>query len=424
MVEYVERLVDGLLDEFLPYSAAIVLEGPKGVGKTATAQRRAKTVFRLDNPLDAEAVRADPGLLAQGPVPVLIDEWQYLPDVWNEVRRWVDDGAQAGSFLLTGSADPVGARIHSGAGRIDRIRLRPLSLAERRIDTPAVSLDRLLSVGAEPVRAETKLRVEDYSREIAASGFPAIRPLPVHLRSRRIASYLDQVVRRDFPQQGLRVRQPDTLRRWLRAFAQATGTTASYSAILDAATSGEGDKPAKTTAIAYRDVLDSLWLLDQLEPWDPGDAKTGPLARTPKHFLSDPAFAVSLLGLDEGALTRRVSDNRFGPRYGSLAGRLFEALIALSVRTYAQHAGGRVSYLRTYSGAHEVDLIVQRGRSVVGIEVKLAADVQAVDVKHLVWLRQILGDDFAAGVVVYTGSRAYRRSEDGILVVPAGLLGP
>ncbi|MDR0431976.1 MAG: DUF4143 domain-containing protein [Bifidobacteriaceae bacterium] len=424
---YVRRLIDSDLDDLMPDLPAIALEGPKGVGKTATASRRARTVLHLDRERDAEEVLANPRILATEPPPVLLDEWQHVPQVWDEVRHLVDDGARPGSFLFAGSAAPVGAATHSGAARIVRMRIRPLSLAERQLATPSVSLGRLLAGDDGPVGGEAELGHDDYIREIAASGFPALRRLSARSRHWQLEGYVTNVVEHEFADQGITVRKPHSLRRWLRAYAGATATNASYTAILDAATAGEADKPAASTVVAYRDALAALWLLDEVDPWDPGGVGVGVgvgrLAKTPRHFLADPALALVLLGLDQAALARHPEDRVFGPRYGSLAGRLFEALVGLSLQTYAARNDATVSFLRTQDGRREVDFVVQKGRAVVGVEVKLAAEVGPKDVAHLVWLRERLGSDFAAGVVLTTGRRAYRRPTDGILVIPAALLG-
>jgi predicted AAA+ superfamily ATPase len=406
----------------MPELAAIAFDGPKGVGKTATASRRARTVYRLDTDEDANALRADWKRVTADRPPVLIDEWQRLPQIWDVVRRAVDDGAAPGSFLLTGSATPPDAPVHSGAARIDRLRLRPLSLVERQLAPPTVSLASLLAGETASISGDSSLTVNDYLHEVAASGFPGIRGLSPRARRLRLDGYIRNMVERDFAQQGLTVRRPDTLLRWLRAYGAATATNASYAAIIEAATRGDSERPAVSRAVAYRDVLQSLWLLDELSPWDPGDVAVGPLAKTPRHFLADPALAVRLLGLDEASLSR-PRPSAFSPRYGSLTGRLFEALVLMSVRAYAARDDASVSYLRTARGTHEVDIVVQRGTAVVGIEVKTAVDVTRADVKHLLWLRTKLGDDFAAGIIVNTGRRAYTR-QDGIAVVPAVLLGP
>ncbi|MCL1840156.1 MAG: DUF4143 domain-containing protein [Propionibacteriaceae bacterium] len=420
---YEHRLLDDVLDDLLAETAAVALVGPKAVGKTATAQRRARTVFRLDDALSQEAYAIADRPLATAPGPILLDEWQRVPETWDQVRRAVDDGAPPGRFLLTGSAAPVGASIHSGAGRIVPVRMRPLSLAERGLATPAVSVGVALRGPVGDVTGATDLTFADYAREITASGFPGLRGYSERTRTRHLSAYLDNVVNREFPEQGLVVRRPDTLRRWLRAYAAATSTNASYTAILDAATPGEAAKPAASTTLAYRDTLSSLWLLDDVGPWDPTGTAVSRISQAPKHFLADPALAVLLLGLDETTLLDGPLEPDFGPKYGSIAGRLFEALIALSLQTYAMVAGAHLSYLRTRNGDHEVDFLIQRGQSVVGVEVKLAPMVTDADVRHLVWLRGQLGTRLRESIIVTTGPHAYRRP-DGILVVPAALLGP
>src|SRR4051812_26980535 len=144
MREYVARVVDAELDELMTGLPAIALEGPKGVGKTETAVRRAKTGFTLDDTAQRALIAAEPGRLDRATPPVLVDEWQLHPEVWDLVRRSVDREAAPGRFLLTGSATPTTAPTHSGAGRIVRLRMRPMTLPERGIAQPTVSLRALL----------------------------------------------------------------------------------------------------------------------------------------------------------------------------------------------------------------------------------------------------------------------------------------
>ena len=128
---YTRRTVDDELDGLLAELPAVAIEGPRGVGKTATAEQRAKTTVYLDDPAQRAVLEADPGQILAAPPPVLIDEWQKVPAVWDAVRRAVDRGSEPGRFILTGSASPVSAPSHSGAGRIVTLRMRPMTLAER-----------------------------------------------------------------------------------------------------------------------------------------------------------------------------------------------------------------------------------------------------------------------------------------------------
>lgn len=424
MTVYRRRVIDDELDELMVGLPAISLEGPKAVGKTATALRRAATAFPLDHSDQVALLVADPGRITRETSPVLIDEWQRHPPVWDAVRRAVDRDGRAGQFLLTGSASPTSPPTHSGAGRIVRLRMRPMSSAERGLDSPSVSLRSMLDGARPQIDGRTDVDVPAYAEEIVGSGLPAIRPLPPRLRRAHLDAYLDQIVDHNFPDQGRQVRYPDRLRRWLRAYAAATSTTASYNSILDAATPGVSDKPAKTTTIGYRDVLTQLWMLDPLSGWLPTDNHFSRLAQAPKHHLTDPALAARLLNADAAKLLRGGATARAPGRHGPLLGALFESLVTLDVRVYSQAAEARVHHLRTRNGDHEVDLIVEGvGGGVVALEVKLSATVTDADVKHLHWLRGQIGDDLVDAAVITTGPYAYRR-KDGIAVIPAALLGP
>jgi hypothetical protein len=420
---YTRRTVDDELDELLPGLPAIALEGPKAVGKTATALRRAATVHRLDDEAGRSIIQADPARLVTGRPPILIDEWQRLPESFDRVRRAVDDGAAPGSYLLTGSALPLEPPTHSGAGRTVRVRMRPMTLPERGVATPTVSLVRLLTGDRPPVSGTTGMRLADYVEEILASGFPGLRGLSGRLRRAQLDGYLARIVDRDFEELGRAVRRPATLRRWMEAYAAATATTATYETIRDAATSEHGEKPAKAATQPYRDVLERLWILDPVPAWLPTRNRLARLSSPPKHHLADPALAARLLGVDADTLLQGSPAGPPMPREGTLLGALFESLVTLCVRVYAQQAEARVSHLRTWNGRQEIDLIVERGPAVVAVEVKLSQVVHDQDVRHLHWLHAKFGDDLRDAVVVTTGQEAFRRP-DGIAVVPAALLGP
>lgn len=199
-------------------------------------------------------------------------------------------------------------------------------------------------------------------------------------------------------------------------------TTTSYNALLAAAAPGETDKPAKTTTIAYRDVPTQLWLLDPVPGWTPGLNHLTRLGQAPKHHLADPGLAVSLLGATPASLLDGTPLGPPVPRDGTLLGALFESLVTLSARVYAQASGASTFHLRTAGGEHEVDLILQRpdGR-VVALEVKLSGTVEDRGVRHLHWLAGRLDDTLLDCAVVTSGPYAYRRP-DGVAVIPAALL--
>ena len=302
--------------------------------------------------------------------------------------------------------------------------MRPLSLAERQVSDPTVSLAAMLA-GTADISGECTLSLDDYTEEITASGFPAIRSLGPDVRTDVLDGYLATVVGRDFADAGRPVRRPQTLRSWLAAYAAATSTTATYNAILDAATPGLPDKPSRSTIVAYREILQRMWLLEELPPWTGSQNLLTALGQTPKHHLADPALAARLLSVTSRSLLSRPDPGSVSiPRVGTLLGALFERLVTLSVRVYADALRASVGHLRTQRGDHEVDLIVTADDgAVLALEVKLGQTPDDRDVRHLHWLRARLGTDLADAAVITTGTSAYRRP-DGIAVIPAALLGP
>jgi hypothetical protein len=274
------------------------------------------------------------------------------------------------------------------------------------------------------VDGSSELGLADYTAEILRSGFPGIRALSGRARRVRLDGYISRVIDRDFADElGQQVRRPDTLRRWMTAYAAATSTVTSLEKIRDAATRNDAT-PAKTTALAYRDALTRLFILDPVDGWTPTGNHLKRVTQGAKHHLADPALAAALLGITEDKLLRGEGGLAAIPRDGTFLGALFESLVTLSIRVFAQAAEAEVRHLRTRSGDREVDLIVQgRAGEIVGVEVKLAATVDDHDVAHLRWLRDELKGDLRAAVVITTGPHAYRRP-DGIYVVPLALLGP
>jgi len=429
MKKYYDRLIEPYLMKLMRDFPAIAVDGIKGVGKTVSTKRLAASIFELDNLRDFDQVANIPDILTSEKAPILIDEWQRIPSVWDQVRRAVDNGALPGTFLLTGSITNSNVNIHSGAGRIIRRKMYPLSLAERDIEKPTVSIGKLLSADRPfmtNIAGKTDVSVLQYISEIEASGLPEFRSLSSEARKIAFESYFDNMLSHEFIQQGIRLRQPETLLRWLRAYSAAISTDAGYMEILDASTAGEGNKPAAKTTIAYREALEKLWLLEELAPWVYGEDFFSGLKRSPKHYLADPAFSAYFLGLDKkilaGANGWPARAERFDNKYGSILGRLFEALVYLCLCTYAGVNNAKIFFVGTHRGDREIDFVLQKDTRVVACEAKFSPTAAPSDGKHLKWFAGQVGGDCLDMMIITTGSTAYRR-EDGICVVPAALLG-
>jgi hypothetical protein len=297
-----------------------------------------------------------------------------------------------------------------------------LTLAERGVETPTISLARLLGGGRPRLDGNTAVGVEQYAEEIVGSGFPGLRGLTGRLLRAQLDGYVDGIVEHDLERVGAGVRDPGQVRRWLTAYAAASSTTATYERIRTAVSGADGVVPTRKAATPYRVMLERLWVIDPVPAWLPTRNHLRRLASPPKHQLVDPALAARLLGVGVGALLD-AAQAPVAPRDATLLGALFESLVTLDVRVYAQAAEAATHHLRTAAGEQEIDLVVVRddGR-VVAIEVKLARTVADADVRHLRWLSDRLGEDLLDAIVVTTGETAYRRP-DGIGVVPAALLG-
>ncbi|MEZ5310120.1 MAG: DUF4143 domain-containing protein [Microthrixaceae bacterium] len=417
---YQRRIIDDELDELFPQLPAVLLDGPKGVGKTSTAEQRCVTVRRLDVEAERQVVAADPSVISSDARPLLLDEWQRVHPTWDAVRRLVDADPSGGQFILTGSAPTKES--HSGAGRITSMRMRPLTLPERGVAEPSVSLAALLGRNGD-VGGRTEIALADYVAEMVAGGFPGLRHLEGRALTRQLDSYIERIASHDLPEAGFAVQRPATVMAWLRAYAAATGTTASWEKIRTHATVSADAHPAKTTTQPYIELLTALRILDPVPAWIASNNHLGVLTQAPRHHLADPALAARLVKRSATRLLRGDAPDPLQPRDGGFLGGLFESLATLSVRVFAQASDARVHHLRTEMGRREVDLIVETDEGVLGVEVKLAAAVGDSDVRHLVWLRDKLGEECIDTLVLHTGPEAYRRT-DGVAVVPLALLGP
>lgn len=385
---------------------------------------RAATVYRLGDRATRDAIAADPERVTTGQRPILIDEYQLVPDVWDAVKDAVDRDPSPGQFLLTGSARTKHPPTHPGSGRIVPVRMRPMTLAERGITQPTVSLAELLRGRRLDLRGSTPFGRLEYATEILASGFPGFRALEGRALRAQIEGYVVRSIDRDIEELAREeVRNRAAMRRWVQAYAGATSATVSFEKIRDAATAGHDEKPAKTTVLRYIDILERLWLIEPVPAWIPTNNRLKQYAQLPKHQMVDPAIAARLLGATIETLLEDDSHGLLVPRDGTLFGALFESLVAMELRTYAQNAEASVSHYRDEKGRREVDFVIERldGR-ILGVEVKLGRVITGDDVKHLVWLKEQIGDAALDLIVVYAGTEAYRRP-DGIGVVPLALLG-
>lgn len=394
-VELIGRRAEGRITALLAELPAVMVVGPRASGKTTTASALAGSVVRLDRPGEADAVRADPDAALRGHAePVLIDEWQEVPEVLGAVKRAVDGDSRPGRFLLTGSARGVGGgRTWPGTGRLVTVRMDTVSVAELRgLASAPTFLDHLLTTG-EPPAAGEHLDLRDYVEIALRSGFPEIvrRDLQDEARHAWLESYVDQIVGRDAP--AVESRDPTRLRRYLQALALNTAGVPQEQTLAGAAGID------RRTAGAYDALLQDLFIVESLPAWRTNRLKR--LVGTPKRLLVDSGLLTGVLGIDASAVLRDAG----------LLGRLIETFTAGQLRSDVGYSrrGGHMSHLREAGGAREVDLLIEaRSGALVAVEVKATSAPTASDARHLVWLRERLGEQLEACVLFHTGPRAYR----------------
>jgi predicted AAA+ superfamily ATPase len=413
---YLPRVADRELVSRLAAMGAVLIEGPKACGKTATAVQVAATTFRLDEDANARAaVTLNPEALFAQPTPILFDEWQVEPAIWNRIRRQVDDRGDRGLYVLTGSATPRGDTTrHSGAGRIGTIRMRPMSLFESGHSNGQVSVAALVE-GETCTGTATDLSVPDLMERIVIGGWPGL--LGVEERDARawLRDYLQQVSDVDVPAMGPH-RNPRNIMRLLGSLARAVGQPAKLTE-LEKDVGGDRGPVASETLHNYLDALDRLMLTEPNEPWNPHMRSRTRLRSAPVRYFVDPSLGPAALGIGSAELMADLNG----------AGFHFEAMAIRDLRVYSQPLGGVVESWRDANG-REVDAVVTlpTGRW-AAFEIKLnplAADIAAASLLRFASSVDTTrhGEPAALGVITSTGYAG--RRPDGVHVIPITALGP
>jgi len=404
---YLPRLVDQELAAAMTQHPAVLVVGPRACGKTTTARRMCASTLRLDVPSQAAVAHADPDSAIRGLTePVLIDEWQVVPQILGAVKRAVDDDPRAGRFVLTGSSQAdVTATGWPATGRVVRLPMYPLVGRERHGHVNAISLvDRIGEVGPEAVLHDAlpNWDLRSHVRDALESGWPeALRTGGERARDRWLTSYVDHMATREIGPPVAR-RDPVKLRRYLRVLAANTAGSPTHKLLYDAA---EIDR---LTAIAYDDFFDTLMITQRVPAWAVN--RTDRAVRIPKRHLIDPGLAGALLRADE----RQVM------RDGDLLGRLLDTYVTAQIRAECaiSSIGADLFHMRDPDGRREIDLIVEaRDGRVIALELKATAAPAVADARHLAWLRDRIGQSFIVGLVVHTGPRAFVLG-DRLLAVP------
>ncbi len=393
MVEYRERLADPLIAELLAELPALSIVGPRASGKTTTAERYARTVIRLDRSAEAVAVAADPDAALEGlPEPILLDEWQEVPNVLGAVKRTCDAEPRPGRFILTGSVRAeIEAATWPGTGRVTRVVMFPLAVSEQ-LGAPVTPLVDRIARGAPITTRAGHPNLRDYLEMALRGGFPH-PSLMLGDRARRswLDTYVEEIVTRDAQLAGGR-HDSTRLGRYFEAYALNSA------GIVDDTTLYEAAGIDRRTALGYRELLSRLYVIDELPAWTSNRLKR--LSLAPKRYLVDASLLASVTG----------ATDRTAMRDGDLLGRLLETFVVAQLRaqTTASAHRCRLYHLRQQHGRHEIDVIAELdSRHIIGIEIKATAAPSTGDARHLAWMRDHTGKQFLAGVVLHTGPASF-----------------
>lgn len=413
---YRSRVADGQLWRALQSSPVVLVEGPRACGKTWTGGHAARSAVMLDaQEADALTSAMARQLLLEGLKPKLLDEYHLAPGLWNPIRRAADELAKPGQFILTGSAvPPDSATRHTGAGRVRRVRMRPMSLAESGESTAQVSLGALFDSG--DVAAAAPEKEPDIFDLACRGGWPALIHLSGTDAQPALRDYLDDLCRADIEHVDTARRDPTGVARLLESLSRNIATSASFRVLADDMAQV---RPADSrTVAAYLSALERLFIVENLTPWPVDLRSRAHLVSTPKRYLVDPSLAVAAL---RSSRPRLLADPRG-------FGNLFEALVMRDLRVYADASDARLFYYRDNTGL-EADAIIERsdGRWIAA-EIKLGGgDGPDKAAAALLRLRDKVDldktGDPARLLVITAGGYAYERP-DGVTVAPITTLGP
>lgn len=421
---YKPRLIDSILDRKLLGVGAVLIEGLKWCGKTTTAEQHAKSVIYMDNPANRnnniKLAQTDPNLILEGAIPRLIDEWQIAPVLWDAVRFRVDHLPQEGQFILTGSAVPQISKeekekMHTGTGRISRLKMRTMSLWESGESNGTVSLKGLMD--GEIPSAATRSDLSEIAFLCCRGGWPKATLQEKTIALDRAEDYYQAIVNFDVARATKMTINSERIRRLLRSYARFQGSQASINAITEDMKAGETDTLDPRTVLSYLDTLKQIYVVEDLPAWNPNLRSKSAIRTTETRYFSDPSIATSSLGIGPEDLIKDL--NTFG--------FIFETLCVRDLRIYAESLGGLIYHFRDSNGL-ECDAVVHFRNSKYGlIEIKLGGDKLIEEgAKNLLKLKdkintEKMGEPGFMMVLTATGEFAFQRP-DGVCVVPINTL--
>ena len=425
MEGYKRRIIDTLLEKKLQAKGAVLIEGPKWCGKTTTAEEIAASKIMLSKPDIKEHFKSlleiDTDAALAGEAPMLIDEWQTVPKLWDAVRYTVDHRHKMGQFILTGSAVPdkeaEKEREHSGTGRFAWLTMRPMTLFESGESNGTVSLGDLFST-PEKILQKNELKLTDIAFLICRGGWPTAVGLPEEAALEQAFDYYDAVTKEDITKVDGVKRASERVQRLMRAYARHQGTQASVATLKEDLKNNDTTALDEDTITSYLDALRKIFVVEDMPAWNPNLRSKTAIRTTDTRYFVDPSIATAALGLGPGDLINDLNTMGF----------FFEAMCVRDLRVFAEALNGKVYHYRDKTGL-ECDAVIHLRNGQYGlIEIKLGGDSLIKEgAQTLTALANQIDTTLMKSpafkmILTATGEYAYRRPEDEIYIVPIGCL--
>ena len=414
---YKPRIIDNKVKEYLSVFGAVCIEGPKWCGKTWTSRHHSESEYLVGDPKNnfqnRQLAELSPALVLPGETPRLIDEWQEVTSIWDAVRYEVDVRGTKGQFILTGSSTPKRKGVlHSGVGRIGKLRMRPMSLYETGCSTGEISLAELCEEKITPkLTGEVDIhKLIDY---IIRGGWPGNQDVPIEsaglLPKEYIAGVVDDEVHRIDDIQ----RDKRKVELLLRSLARNESTTVTNNTIMNDIKDIDDEDIDKNTVSVYMDIFNRLFLTDNQEPFSSNIRSSIRVKQAEKRHFADPSLACALLGATPEKLLGDLNTLGF----------LFEALCERDLRIYAEAFDAKLYHYQDYNN-NEIDAVIElKNGNWCAFEIKLGANQIDAAAAQLISIRNSIAEQKGGippavlCVICGMANAAYRR-EDGVYVVP------
>lgn len=427
MANYRKRIADGLLARKLAGMGAVLVEGAKWCGKTTTCEQFAKSALYLSDPQKHEEylnfASVDVHRLLAGQHPRLIDEWQDAPQLWDAIRHEVDHLDGEGHFILTGSSVvPVDSEkkiVHSGTGRIARVKMRPMSLWESGESTGEVSLSNLMA-GEIAISAKAhSFSLAEMSYLICRGGWPKAVEQGGDIALDRALDYYEAVARSDISRTDGIPRDPERVKQLMRSYARLQGTQSNLSAIRKDMQANDVRSISEDTIYSYLTALRRIFVIEDMRAWCPSLRAKSAIRTSDTRYFTDPSIAIAALGATPGGLANDLRS----------FGYFFETLAVRDLRVYMDAVMGDVGHYHDSTGLECDVVLLARDGSYALVEIKTGGDlidegVAALSKFDSLIAKKGMKPPVFRMVLTAIGEFAYTRPSDKIIICPIGCLKP